>query len=180
MPTITLKPHPEMCPEGTAFEATPGMSICDALLANGVHIEHACEKSCACTTCHVHVREGGQALDEADELEEDYLDKAWGLGSGFAAVLPGDRGRYRSGDRDSEVHHQHGLGGPALMDMDWADSREIAIELSEAHPEVDPQYVRFTDLHAWIMALEDFKGDPEKSSEGILEGIQMMWMDEVD
>jgi len=66
------------------------------------------------------------------------------------------------------------------MDMDWADSRDIAIELSERHPDVDPQYVRFTDLHAWIMALEDFKGDPEKSSEGILEAIQMMWMDEVD
>jgi len=66
------------------------------------------------------------------------------------------------------------------MDMDWADSRDIAIELSEAHPDVDPQYVRFTDLHAWIMALPDFKGDPDKSNEGILEAIQMMWMDETD
>jgi len=79
MPTITVKPHHDLCPEGTTFEATAGVSICDSLLANGVHIEHACEKSCACTTCHVHVREGGTALDEADELEEDYLDKAWGL-----------------------------------------------------------------------------------------------------
>ena len=79
MPTITVRPHPELCPEGTAFEATPGTSICDSLLGAGVHIEHACEKSCACTTCHVHVREGFDSLDEADELEEDYLDKAWGL-----------------------------------------------------------------------------------------------------
>jgi len=79
MPTITVQPHPEMCPEGARFEATEGVSVCDSLLANGVHIEHACEKSCACTTCHVHIREGGASLDEADELEEDYLDKAWGL-----------------------------------------------------------------------------------------------------
>ena len=79
MPTITVRPHPEMCPDGIAFEATPGTSICDSLLGNGVDIEHACEKSCACTTCHVHVREGLDSLDEADELEEDYLDKAWGL-----------------------------------------------------------------------------------------------------
>jgi len=66
------------------------------------------------------------------------------------------------------------------MQMDWTDSREIAIELSEAHPDVDPQWVRFTDLHAWIMALPDFTGDPDKSNEGILEAIQMMWIDEKD
>ncbi len=72
-------PHEEMCPTGASFDAEPGQSVCDALLANGVHIEHACEKSCACTTCHVHVREGYDSLEEALELEEDYLDKAWGL-----------------------------------------------------------------------------------------------------
>ena len=79
MPTITVKPHPELCPEGKSFTVDSGVSVCDALLRNHVHIEHACEKSCACTTCHVHVREGIDSLDEADELEEDYLDKAWGL-----------------------------------------------------------------------------------------------------
>ena len=79
MPTITIKPHPEICPEGAKFDVDPGVSVCDAMLRNGVPIEHACEKSFACTTCHVHVRTGGQSLDEADELEEDYLDKAWGL-----------------------------------------------------------------------------------------------------
>ena len=66
------------------------------------------------------------------------------------------------------------------MKLTWSDSREIAIELTEAHPDVDPQYVRFTDLHAWVVALEDFEDDPEKSSEGILEAIQMMWVDEAD
>lgn len=79
MPTITVKPHHEICPDGARIDATPGVSICDALLSAGVDIEHACEKSCACTTCHVHVRAGAESLDEADELEEDYLDKAWGL-----------------------------------------------------------------------------------------------------
>lgn len=64
--------------------------------------------------------------------------------------------------------------------MKWGDIREIAIELDEAHPDVDPQFIRFTDLHAWILALEGFDDDPEKSSEGILEGIQMTWIDEKD
>lgn len=79
MPKITVQPHEEICPGGKVLEAEPGVSICDALLAAHIHIEHACEKSCACTTCHVHVREGLDSLDEATELEEDYLDKAWGV-----------------------------------------------------------------------------------------------------
>jgi len=61
------------------IEAPKGQSICDALLANDIDIEHACEKSCACTTCHVIVREGFDSLNEAGETEEDLLDKAWGL-----------------------------------------------------------------------------------------------------
>ncbi|GGO85989.1 2Fe-2S ferredoxin [Marinobacterium nitratireducens] len=79
MPQIIFLPHEELCPDGKVIEVEPGVSICDAALANGVDIEHACEKSCACTTCHVIVREGFDSLDEADELEEDMLDKAWGL-----------------------------------------------------------------------------------------------------
>jgi 2Fe-2S ferredoxin len=69
----------ELCPDGAVLEAAPGTSICDALLENEIDIEHACEKSCACTTCHVVVREGYASLGEADELEDDMLDKAWGL-----------------------------------------------------------------------------------------------------
>lgn len=79
MTQIIVLPHVELCPEGTVIEAEPGKSICDSLLQNGVEIEHACEKSCACTTCHVVVREGFASLGEADEIEEDLLDKAWGL-----------------------------------------------------------------------------------------------------
>lgn len=79
MPQLIFLPHEELCPEGAVFEAEPGTTICDAALANGVEIEHACEKSCACTTCHVIVREGYDSLNEAEEIEEDMLDKAWGL-----------------------------------------------------------------------------------------------------
>jgi 2Fe-2S ferredoxin len=79
MPRIIVLPHEELCPEGKLFDAEPGISICDALLQHGVEIEHACEKSCACTTCHVILREGFDTLEPADDLEEDMLDKAWGL-----------------------------------------------------------------------------------------------------
>lgn len=79
MPQIIVLPHHELCPDGTVFQAEKGVSVCDALLANNVEIEHACEKSCACTTCHVIVREGFNSLAPSDELEDDMLDKAWGL-----------------------------------------------------------------------------------------------------
>ena len=79
MTKLTVLPHETLCPEGKAIEATPGRSICDTLLDNGIEIEHACEKSCACTTCHVIVREGFDSLEAASEKEDDLLDKAWGL-----------------------------------------------------------------------------------------------------
>lgn len=79
MPQLIFLPHEEICPEGAVIEAETGTTICDAALQNGIPIEHACEKSCACTTCHVIVREGFNSLGEADETEEDLLDKAWGL-----------------------------------------------------------------------------------------------------
>ena len=66
------------------------------------------------------------------------------------------------------------------MSLKWTDSLDIAIELEETHGDVDPQYIRFTDLHAWVCALEDFDDDPEHSSEKILEAIQMAWIDEHD
>ena len=79
MTQIVVLPHQEICPDGAAIDANPGESVCEALLRNDIEIEHACEMSCACTTCHVIVREGYDSLNEADELEDDYLDKAWGL-----------------------------------------------------------------------------------------------------
>ena len=79
MPQIIFLPHEELCPDGMVIEAEPGVSICDAALKNHIEIEHACEKSCACTTCHVYVREGMDSLNENTEEEDDMLDKAWGL-----------------------------------------------------------------------------------------------------
>ena len=76
---LKVLPHETLCPEGVEIEAEAGKSICDTLLDNGIEIEHACEKSCACTTCHVIVREGFEALEPATEREDDLLDKAWGL-----------------------------------------------------------------------------------------------------
>ena len=63
--------------------------------------------------------------------------------------------------------------------LQWIDSLEIAIALSEAHPDIDPKTIRFTDLHQWVSALPDFKDDPNRSNEKILEAIQMHWIDEV-
>jgi len=79
MPQLIFLPHEEICPEGAVIEVQSGTTICDAALASGIEIEHACEKSCACTTCHVYVREGFDSLEESDEDEDDLLDKAWGL-----------------------------------------------------------------------------------------------------
>ena len=79
MPTIKILPHTEYCPQGTTISAPAGTSICEALLENGIKIEHACDMSGACTTCHVVVREGLGSLNEPDETEEDLLDRAWGL-----------------------------------------------------------------------------------------------------
>ena len=79
MPQIIVLPHEEICPDGAVVDAESGISIIDAVLKGGVDIEHACEKSCACTTCHIIIREGFDSLNESDELEDDLLDKAWGL-----------------------------------------------------------------------------------------------------
>ena len=80
MAKITVLPHATLCPEGTVIENAPqGESILDVLLKHHIDVDHACEKSCACTTCHVIVRKGFDSLEEPTEIEEDLLDQAWGL-----------------------------------------------------------------------------------------------------
>jgi FeS assembly protein IscX len=64
------------------------------------------------------------------------------------------------------------------MSLKWTDTLEIAIQLCDTHPDIDPQYVRFTDLHTWVCALPEFSDDPNRSGEKILEAIQMAWIDE--
>jgi 2Fe-2S ferredoxin len=80
MAKITVLPHPDVCPEGMVIDNVPvGESICRVLLDNHVELEHACELSCACTTCHVVVKAGFNSLAAASDSEEDLLDRAWGL-----------------------------------------------------------------------------------------------------
>ena len=79
MPQLIFLPHEERCPEGAVIQAAPGANLIEVALDHGINIEHACEMSCACTTCHVIVREGFDSLAESDETEDDLLDKAWGL-----------------------------------------------------------------------------------------------------
>nr|WP_315595505.1 ISC system 2Fe-2S type ferredoxin [uncultured Cupriavidus sp.] len=79
MPKITVLPHAELAPMGAVIEAEAGTSICTALLDNGIEIEHACDQSRACTTCHCVVRNGFDSLNEVEECEDDLLDRAWGL-----------------------------------------------------------------------------------------------------
>lgn len=79
MTKITFLPHEKICPTGLTVEASPGQTIIEVALSHGIEIEHACEMSCACTTCHVIVRKGYNSLEPAEEREEDLLDKAWGL-----------------------------------------------------------------------------------------------------
>jgi len=79
MTKIIVLPHPTVCPDGAVIDPDVTLSICANLLKDGIALEHACEMSCACTTCHLVIREGFDALAPSDELEDDLLDKAWGL-----------------------------------------------------------------------------------------------------
>ena len=79
MPRIKVLPHAQICPEGAEFEAEKNTNLCASLLKNGIKIEHACDMSCACTTCHLVVRKGFDSLEEMNDVEADLLDRAWGL-----------------------------------------------------------------------------------------------------
>lgn len=79
MPMIKVLPSPEYCPEGLEIEVPKGTVVIEALLSHGIQVEHACEKQCACTTCHIYIRKGGTSLNPPEEKEDDMLDKAWGL-----------------------------------------------------------------------------------------------------
>lgn len=79
MPRIKVLPHAQYCPEGAEFEVEPNANLCQSLLDHNIKIEHACDMSRACTTCHVVVRKGFNSLEEMDDVEADLLDRAWGL-----------------------------------------------------------------------------------------------------
>jgi 2Fe-2S ferredoxin len=163
MPQIVFLPHAKLCPEGAVVEAPAGKTLCDVMLENDIHIEHACEKSCACTTCHVLVREGFDSLNEASETEEDLLDKAWGLEAvsrlSCQAVVA---------DEDLVIEipkytiNHASEGG---TDMKWTDITAIAEALYDKYPDIDPLTIRFTDLHNWIVELEEFDDDHTRGGE---------------
>src|SRR5690606_12529910 len=110
-----------------------------------------------------------------------------GLGAGGAVApgLPG-QGRDRGPDRrDPEILAQPRRRSAALirgavMSLKWTDVLDIAIELAESKPEVDPRYVNFVDLHRWVLALPDFADDPQRGGEKLLEAIQAAWIEELD
>jgi len=91
---ITFLPHDTVCPEGRVVEVEPGLGLCRLAVDHGIELEHACGMAGACTTCHVHIRAGGEFLEPASEEEEDMLDKAWGLDRDSrlsCQVVTGDR-----------------------------------------------------------------------------------------
>jgi 2Fe-2S ferredoxin len=79
MPKITVLPHTEYCPHGAELDAEKGETVLDVLLRYDIAIEHACEMQCACTTCHVYLRNGYNAVAAPLEKEDEMLDRAWGL-----------------------------------------------------------------------------------------------------
>ena len=81
MPIIKVLPHAKYCPQGAEFPLETGANLLQGMLRNGVKLEHACEGSCACATCHVYVREGFDSLEEPSDREHDCLDRAWGSGA---------------------------------------------------------------------------------------------------
>jgi FeS assembly protein IscX len=91
--------------------------------------------------------------------------------------VPGARERRTGDHRDPEVHDQPSVRGE---EMKWLETREIAIALAEAHPDVDPANVNFVDLYNWVLALDGFDDDPKRSGEKVLEAIQATWIEEAD
>ena len=176
MPKIVFLPHQDLCPDGIVVEAETGETILDAALRSGIEIEHACEKSCACTTCHCIVREGFDSLAESSEDEDDMLDKAWGLEPDSRLSC-----QARVTDEDLVVEiPRYTTHASTNMALKWTDSREIGEALYDAYPDLDPKTVRFTDMHQWICDLEEFDDDPNASNEKILEAILLVWLDEAE
>ncbi len=183
MPLVTFLPHEKFCPEGLTVEVPAGTNILELAHDHHIEMESACGGVKACTTCHCIVRKGFDSLEEADELEEDMLDKAWAWKRSRVWVArwwwpirtsPSRSPSIRSTTlpkRRTEVLD---------MSLKWIDVLDIAIELAESKPDVDPRYVNFVDLHRWVVALPGFSDDPSRAGEKVLEAIQAAWIDEAD
>ena len=166
-------------------------SFLDLAMNHNVPLEHACGGSCACTTCHLIVREGMANLSDMEDNEADRLDTAWDLTTssrlGCQAVIKGDvvvefpmytrnyvqeGGAIQLGKPERQGRED---GGSAVK---WTDSEDIGIALFEQFPSIDPLTVRFTDLREKVIGLGGFDDDPKTSNEPKLEAIQMAWYEE--
>ncbi len=135
-----------------ADHGRPG-SLLDIALANDIHLEHNCGGSCACTTCHVIVREGEQNLSHHGAGRGGPPRHRGGADAPLAARLSGDRpGRRGRGDPEvgrAAAEVEASEHGESIVK--WQDAEDIALALMEAHPDMDPLTVRFTDLHKWVV-----------------------------
>eukprot|EP01133_Synstelium_polycarpum_P002180 gene2180-2474_t len=157
-------------------EAETGKSILEVAHDNHIEIESACGGVNACTTCHCIIREGFNSLEEADELEEDYLDRAWGLEPTSRLSCQAKVG---TEDLTVEIPNAALIQGN-VMSLKWVDVQEIAIQLAEAHPDVDPLSVNFVKLRNLVMQLPEFDDIPDRGGEKVLEAIQGLWIEEAD
>ena len=128
MPEIVVLPHPEICPDGATFEGEKGKSLLDNLLEHGVEVEHACEKSCACTTCHVIVREGGASLAPSSEDEDDLLapDERAAIDAALARVRSVRDGDDAAAVRAAVGHLNQATAAFAARRMDRGVRRALA------------------------------------------------------
>ena len=177
MPEIVVLPHAELCPEGKTFEGKTGKSLLDNLLDQGIEVEHACEKSCACTTCHVIVREGFDSLPPSTEDEDDLLDRAWGLTPlsrlSCQAIVEDEKlvveiPKYTINQRE---------GG--AMSMKWTDiarDRDRACRGASRRRSARRALHRSAQLGVRAAGL---RRRPEALRREVLEAIQAAWIDEV-
>jgi FeS assembly protein IscX len=172
MPQIVVLPHVEYCPEGAVIEAKTGTSICDALLGADIEIEHACEKSCACTTCHVVVREGFDSLEEAWSRV-----RACRARPGWQTRISPSRSRNTRSTTPKKTTKPYGAVEREPI-MKWNDIQQIAEALYDKYPDVDPTRLNFVDLHNKVVGLEGFDDDHKRGGEKFLEAIQQAWIDE--
>ncbi len=176
------------------------MSFLDVAENFGIFLEHACGGSCACTTCHLWIKEGAAGISEADDDELDRLDMAADqqlnsrLGCQAVITRPGNyvveipklepqlrlRRQAPGACRAISDSRSRTAGPKCRAKFIWTDAEEIGIQLAEKFPGLDPLAVRFTDLHRYVTELEGFADDPAKSNEPRLEAIQMAWYEEFE
>ena len=168
------------------------MSFLDVAENFNVFLDHACGGVCACTTCHLWIKDQ-EGISEAEDDELDRMDMAADqqldsrLGCQAVITKPGNyvveipkwnRNYVSEGKPLTLAEDKVRRSMP--REIHWTDAEEIGIQLQEKFPDLDPLTVRFTDLHRYVTELEGFADDPAKSNESRLEAIQMAWHEEFE